>query len=330
MATRHGENACVHPVIERHGGRRRRCVRCGVTWSVWKHRRGRKRRPRRLKRLRRTFLHNLTVSQQAFLSGQSYETTKARHRRALESLARRSNATSIPRGPLILVLDGLWFRINGKRWTVYLMALRSVSGKTARFLHPIIRRENESATGWERAVSEIPPEAARRIIALVSDGLRGLRALAKRHDWQYQWCHFHLLGRLANVCGTRKRTLAWLSGRRRVEACIRELISTRTPQRVQALRRSLAALCRGSECPRKIRMIIREVLRHTDELRAYLDHPELRLPTTSNIMESLNSRLRDLAGRSRGFRTGVALARWIIAYIYFHSKSVCRPKNPQN
>lgn len=283
-----------------------------------------------MRRLRRTFVHKFTVSQQAFLSGQDYEIAKARHRRALQSLMRWPKALTIPRGRLILVLDGLWFRINGERWVVYLMALRSVSGMTARFARPIIRRENESAAGWKRAISELLPEATRRIVALVSDGLRGLRQIAKERGWQYQWCHFHLLGRLANVCGTRKRTLAWLSGRRRVEAHIRELISTESVRRVRGLRRSLAALRRDPACPRKIRMIIHEVLQHIDELRAYLDHPELRLPATSNVMESLNSRLRDLAGRSRGFRTGPALERWITAYLYFHSKSVCRPKNPQN
>lgn len=330
MTTRHGENACVHPKVERHGGRRRRCVQCGATWSVWKHRRGKKRRARRLKRLRRTFLYGLTIRQQAFLSGLDYEVTKARHRRTLESVRRLAWPTIRLSGLLILLLDGLWFRILGERWIVYLMALRSVSGNTVRFLRPVICRENESAEGWRRAVRKIPASFDKRICALVSDGLRGLRLLAKERGWQYQWCHFHLLGRMANVFGTRKRTLAWLEGRRTAEACIRELITTASEKRIRALTRILTALSRDPECPRKIRMVIHEVLRHTDGLRTYLDHPWLRLPATSNVMESLNSRLRSLAGRARGFRTGQALARWIIAYVYFHSRGKCYPKNPQN
>lgn len=135
---------------------------------------------------------------------------------------------------------------------------------------------------------------------------------------------------MANVFGTRKRTVVWIRGRRRTEQDIRALITTTSPQRLTALRRSLAISSGDPGCPRKIRMIIREVLRHTDELRAYLDHPNLRLPATSNVMESLNSRLRALAGRSRGFRTGPALERWITAYVFFHSKGLCRPKIPQN
>lgn len=283
-----------------------------------------------MKRLRRTFLHGLSVRQQAFLSGLDYETTKARHRRVLESFSRLPWPSIRLSGRLILVLDGLWFRIVDERWIVYLMAIRSVSGKTARFLRPMVCRENECAEGWGRAMAEIPPAIQKRICALVSDGLRGLRRLAKERGWTYQWCHFHLLGRMANVFGTRKKTVAWIRERRHAERCIRHLITTRSPRRVVALRRTLVQLSRDPECPRKIRMIIREVLRHTDELRAYLDHPELRLPSTSNVMESLNSRLRGLAGRSRGFRTGRALERWITAYVFFHPKGVCSPKIPQN
>lgn len=330
MTTRHGEITCPHPIVHRHGKRRRRCANCGTTWSVWKCRRGRKPRARRSKRLHRTFVHGLSVRQQAFLSGLDYETTKARHRRTIESIAQRNWPAIRLRGPLVLLLDGLWFRINRERWIVYLMAVRSVSGQTARFLRPVVCRENESKQGWERTVSQIPPAMQKRICALICDGLRGLRFLAKERGWRYQWCHFHLLGRMVNVFGTRKRTVAWLKGRRQAEACIRELITTPSKQRVSVLSRRLVALSRDPECPRKIRMVIHEVLRHTDDLRTYLDYPELQLPATSNVMESLNSRLRSLAGRSRGFRTGQSLERWIVAYVSFHSRSKCCPKIPQN
>lgn len=264
------------------------------------------------------------------LSGVDYETMKARHRQTLESISHVPWPTIRLRGRLILLLDGLWFTIAGERWIVYLMALRSIQGNTATFLRPIVRREHESRQGWERALETIPANLQRRVCALVSDGLRGLRLVAKERGWQYQWCHFHLLGRIANVFGTRKRTVVWLNGRRRSEACIRELITTSSPQRIHILRRTLIHLCEDAGCPRKIRMMIREVLRHTDVLRTYLDYPALRLPATSNVMESLNSRLRSLSGRSRGFRTGQALERWMVVYVYFNSTSKCDPKIPQN
>lgn len=330
MTTRHGEIDCFHRHIHRHGKRRRRCADCGATWSVWKRRRGKKRHPRRLKRLQRTFVHGFTIRQQAFLSGQSYEKTKARHHQTLEGVCDRSWPSVRLRGSLILLLDGLWFCIEGERWVAYLLALRSVSGETIRFLRPFVCRENECSSGWERVISLIPASLQKRICALVSDGLRGLPQIAQSHGWVYQWCHFHLLGRMANVFGTRKKTLTWMRGRRRTEYCIRTLITTKSSQEVEALQNTLFLLSRRAGCPRKIRMIIREVLRHTDALRAYLDHPELRLPATSNVMESLNSRLRDLAGRSRGFRTGRSLEHWITAYVFFNSGGVCRPKIPQN
>lgn len=330
MTTRHGEISCTHPIIHRHGKRRRRCSECGATWSVWKHRRGKKNRKRRTKSLHRTFLHGLTVRQQANLSGRNYEAMKASHRRTLESVSHLPWHTIHLRGRLILLLDGIWFRLGKVRWVAYVMAVRSISGKTAHFLRPIVCEENESRAGWERAIESIPTGIRKRISALVSDGLRGLNQIAKERGWVYQWCHFHLLGRMANVMGTRKQTVAWLLGRRRAEKRIRELIGTGSSRRVKACRRMLQASLREAECPRKIRMIIREVLRHTDELRAYRDHPELCLPATSNVMESLNSRLRNLAGRSHGFRTGKALERWIFSYMYFNSTSNCRPKFPQN
>jgi hypothetical protein len=135
---------------------------------------------------------------------------------------------------------------------------------------------------------------------------------------------------MANVLGTRKRTLRWMHGRRRAERTIRELIATRERRRVTILRRRLATLAGDPECPRKIRMIMREMLRRTADLRAYLEYPDLRLPATSNVMESMNSRLRALAGRSRGFTTGIALERWIVAAVSFNPRATCRPKIPQN
>lgn len=328
MPTRHGEIHCSHPTIHGHGPRRKRCAICGKSWKLWPKKRGPKKRKRRTKRLERTFLHDFTLKQQAFLSGIPYGKVKKRQKAIILSLQRKPWPSIRLKGKLILLLDGIWFRICGKRWILYLLALRSTKSDTVRFLRPVIVQGNENREGWEAAIAAIPPRLQKRICALVSDGLRGLPALAEERGWVYQWCHFHLLGRMANVIGTKKKTLSWMKGRKKTDQYIRELITTGSEKRLTYLRKTLRSLSRDPECPGKIRGIIREVLRRQDALRTYLDHPELRLPNTSNVMESFNSQLRKLSSRSHGFRTGKSLSQWMTAYTYFHSTGTCRPKKP--
>lgn len=330
MFNQHGEIPCVHPRVERHGGRRRRCVLCGATWSVHQRRRGRKKRPRRLKSLVPTFVGKLTLRQRAHLKGRKSGTVSKRHRATLDVLGKVPWPVTIPQGPLLLIIDGLWFEIGNTRWVVYLMALRKTDADEAVFLRPILQPGAESQKQWRATLQIIPADVQHRICALISDSFRGVKELCNEHGWLLQRCHAHLLRRIADVFGTKKQTLRWKKGRQQAEGLIRTLITIEDAGRVLILIQKLHRLSEDPSCPRKVCMIIREVIRHHETFRTYLSHPELNLPITTNTIESLNSRLRELAGRSRGFRSPKSLERWIVAYLWFHPTSKCRPKNPQN
>lgn len=330
MTTQHGEISCRHLNIYGHGARRRRCAGCGKTWTRWKRKRGRTPRARRTKQLARTFKDKLTLVQQAKRSGVDIETLKKRHRLALQTLLTKSWPVRPPHGQLILLLDGLWFTFLKKRWVVYLMALRSVKRDQAVFLRPLLRPEHESRQQWREVISTLPSGARQRICALVTDSFSGVKGLACSQGWVLQRCHAHLLRRIANVFGRRKRTLKWRRGRERAEALIRTLITARCPDMVARIVRTLQRLSDNPACPYKVRMIIREVVRFQEDFRAYLLHPHLRLPATTNTIESKNNYLREVTKRSHGLRTPGALERWIVAAVHYCPKSKCRPKNLQN
>lgn len=330
MNTLHREILCSHSIIHSHGTRRRRCSHCGKTWVKWKRRRGRKPRKRRIKELRHTFLDGLTLVQQAKLGGVDIETLKKRHRLALHALLAKPWPVRPPQGRLILLLDGLWFTFQKKRWVVYLMALRSVKRDQAVFLRPLLRPGHESRQQWQEVISTLPPGTRQRICALVTDSFSGVKGLAHPQGWVLQRCHAHLLRRIGNVFGRRKRTLKWRKGREHAEAQIRTLLTARYPGLVAGIIRTLQRLADNPACPYKVRMIIREVIRFQEDFRAYLLHPQLRLPATTNTIESKNNYLREVTKRSHGLRTPKAMERWIVAAVRYCPKSKCRPKNLHN
>jgi len=322
MVNQHGERDCAHRRTKRFGGRRRRCTACGVTWRIRPRRRGPKRRPRRIVVLTRTFRDPLTLVQIARLRRWSITAVKERQRGALDAALRQPWPARIPRGRLILVSDGLWFAVDDERWVAYLCALRSIRSTRVVFLRPILKPGHECEERWREVVEGMSPSLHHRIPPWVSDSVHGVEVIAAEHGWVLQRCHAHLLRRVADVMGTRKR-LRWLAGRRLAAARIQELIAADDPR---AAPRSLRRLVCDPNCPTKVRGVIRAVLRRHGEYRSYLTHPDLRLPTTTNTVEGMNARIRELAGRSRGFRTQAALERWIIGFVRCNLTAKCRPK----
>src|SRR5258708_4621465 len=88
---------------------------------------------------------------------------RKRFRHALRRFISTPNTTALPQGPLILLMDGLWFRFGGKPWVLYLIALRSSCEQKAVFLDPVIIEGQEGFHRWEKAVATIPAEARGRI-----------------------------------------------------------------------------------------------------------------------------------------------------------------------
>lgn len=330
METRHGEIGCSHPVVHGHGKRRKRCTRCGVTWTIRKKRRGRKPRKRRLAGVAHAMRRQQSLTSRARRAHRTVSALSQRYAATLASLNRTPWPARIPSGALLLIIDGLWFRFRGIRWTAYLMAVRSVHGDDAIFLCPVFRCEWESAEGWSRCIGDIPRGTQSRIVALISDSIRGIEYVAADHGWILQRCHFHLMARLHVFLGSIKRRIGWRSGRRRAYQAVKEIIATTDPVTTRRLSARMKRYIAHPMCPKPYRYRLREVLRRLDDYRSCLLYPHLNLPSTTNVMESMNSQIRGFLGRARGYRTPEALERWLLMFVRLHHTMKCRKKNLQN
>lgn len=143
--------------------------------------------------------------------------TRAAQQQALRRFVARPSPQKIPRGPLVLLADGLWFEFDGIPWVLYLTSLKPCRGNQATFLDPILLPGREGASRWQQALVAIPPTARRRIQAMVVDNLPGMRKLAHQHRWVLQLCHFHLLLKLLARRGRVRYTL-------RIQTTVREFL----------------------------------------------------------------------------------------------------------
>ena len=288
--------------------------------------RGRKPLKRRVEALAKTFVEKLTIVQQARRSPASADALSKRHAASLSVLAGRPWPHEPPAGSLILVMDAIWFRHDGKRHTAYLMGLRAVGEDTLHFLRPVLRSGNESQKQWQEVIDGIPEEVSKRILAVVSDSFSGAGGIAKAHDWIFQRCQAHLLLRLETICGDNKRTVSWRDGRQELKRLAYALMNARDERKASEIADQFFVLGQDNRCPRKLKMIVTETLRYLREFRACYLHPELRLPATTNALENTNGRIRSLLNRSRGCRTPDPLLRWITGFLWFNPTVICRPK----
>jgi len=210
--------------------------------------------------------------------------------RLKKAMSKKQRENEYPKGWLILIADALWFNLDGKRWTLYIMAVRSITGGQAFFLDPILLQGRESGEGWRQALSSIPPDIENRLLALVSDGFRGLCALAKENKWVNQRCHFHLILQFQIQLGDWKK-LPDSPYRKEIFAMVCGLLKTRDKE-IECTEK-LYELLSDQKCPRRYRMIGMEFLRRINDFRAYIKYTELHLPHTTNCIESFNKIIRD-------------------------------------
>lgn len=200
---------CGHMRVHGHGPRRRRCADCGVTWTMRAKRRGRKSRKRRVALVARTFTRPYPLTERARDSGTNTRVVQQRHAAALRVLTDRPWPHRLPSGDLILVCDALWHTVDGEEWTTYLVGLRAVHGEDIVFLRPILRPGHEAQEQWREIIGTIPKRTRQRIHAMVTDSFSGVGTIADAEGLVLQRCHFHLLGKLATLCGNRKRRITW-------------------------------------------------------------------------------------------------------------------------
>ena len=331
MESHHGESHDCRAHGWRHGGRRRCCTICGRTWTVYPRRPGRKKLraekmlPRHLligKLPARLFIARRRCSPTAF-----YEHS----RRAFARLAKRPYWPQLPEtDDLILMVDGLWFAVRGVESVLYSLALRPVHSDNAYLLDPIVLDGKEYEKTWRDAIgTAIRPDALPRIRALVADGFKGARAIASDHGWIYQRCHWHLLSTLGTFGVRRCKRMRGRVARDVVLRLVHELLYEQDEQLVPQLCADLRELacdeCLGN---RRIRYVVTNFLRDVDHFRAYLRHPELRLPTTTGAMESLHALVRGAISRVNSPQSILNRARCLVR---LHPPVRCNGhKNPQD
>lgn len=323
----HAKSPCCRGTIIHFGNRRRQCTRCGATWSIRPQKRGRKRRRIRGSLIDTVFSDKRTLTSLARRKDISQPAMTKRFRRSLDWYLRRPDAAPPLRAHhYALVADALWFRFNKERWTLYLRALKPTTRDTATLLDPVLLPGKENAWDWRQVIAETPQSLKTRIKAFVSDGFRGSKRIVKEYGWIFQRCHFHLIAQLQVRRGRRKTTIAGRYTREEIYQTVRKVLVCKNRSRVKALKDHLRALIRRRDCPRKLKGIAREFLRNVSHFRAYLNHPALHLPNTTNTIESLNSIIRDLCG---SIRTPTSLTRWTHALLKHHSTFTCKRANHQ-
>jgi transposase-like protein len=211
-----------------------------------------------------------------------------------------------------------------------IILIRSVKGVIAHLVVLDALAGGESAENWEEAFSRIPPGVRRRIVALVSDEHRTLSAYAVRQGWIHQVCTVHVKARFHHWLPRWERTSFREECRQAWEAA-KTVCDDPNMRHVRAALHTLQDLGRCTGLPTLLRKHSRGLSREWRSCRSYLDHPELRLPDTSNVVESVASIIREMLAKRRGFRTRSSLRLWLRLIQKMHPTVTCNPaKTLQN
>jgi hypothetical protein len=315
MNSAHAKSLCCRAKIYRFGSRRRQCSNCKRTWSIRKKKRGPKawRFPSGI--MKAVVLEGRTLKTLARDHGLTPQGLSRHFRRVLRQFVSQPRALCVPDGPLILLLDGVYFRFRKKDWVLYLMAVKACQQSRAVFLDPLLLPGRENMRGWSQAIAAIPSHIHQRIQASVSDEISGIIRLSTGQGWIVQLCHFHLISRLQNCRGRRNRRLADRPLREELYQRTRQALELPDGPDLETVLNQLRELLRQATGLRVMRMIVREFLRRVDHFRAYRNHPELDLPSTTGAVETMGRRVRDLMRQTRSTRTPQALKLWATAFI---------------
>lgn len=322
MAPRHAKSPCCGAPVRRRGGRRRQCIQCKRTWSIRRKKCGRPRTRHTDALLKRILLDGHTLAQEARNFRVQTVSIAARCAVALRTFV-ASPAPPLPQGPYVLVVDGVYFKFGRKEWVSYQMAVKPINSHRMYFLDPVLIQGRETITAWKQAVARIPKETKKQIQGLVSDGLRGFQSLAAEHGWIHQRCHFHLL---ASLVRGRYRTKG--SGvRDDILKAVRVMLADEPPAKRARARRALTRYIAHPKCPAYVRKHILEFLAREQDFRAYLSHPKLHLPTTTNAMESTGKLVRKA---TRTARTPESLKLRATAFLRLKKSVVCNGSDAQD
>lgn len=308
------KSACCGAKVYRIGGKRRRCCGCRHTWSVHRARCGRKKRrsDRDLPRL--LLVEHMPARVLSRRRHCSVSTIYRRYRQAVDGSIARGVLPALPAEvDLVMLADGLRFTIRGERWVQYTIALKPSHDERAHFADPILIPGSESAANWQTAFAMLPPAVVRRVRALVTDGLRGMKETAAASGWVYQRCHFHVWALLR----------AWLWPLERADnRVIHQAVSDALTAADSTVADEARAFLRSYVVanPGGVSGTLKQLLRDWAAVRAHIDHPDLCIPTTTNVVESMHNLLRETAART-GTVTGIL--RRVTALVRLHPTFVC-------
>lgn len=321
MATIHRVSSCCRAPVRKFGGRRRQCTRCKKTWRIHPHRAGRKWRRSSHALAVRVLDRGSPVSHA--MARQANVTPRAlqyRMSRALKMTLARPRVLPELRGTYTLVADGVWYTFGRQEWVLYLMILKPRRRNRGHLLDPVILPGRERYENWMAAINTIPRDIRKRISSFVSDHFSASELVADTTDWLHQLCHFHLIAELQKRRGRRKRRLHGVSIREEAYQCVVRLLRRNSRQLVERL----FVLVARKDCPRKIRMIVREYLRTKDRYETYRTHSELTIPNTTGSVESLGKLIRR---RTWMLRTPHSVLQWATAFVRLRRYIKCNGKS---
>ena len=328
MNSKHVKSPCCQAKIRRFGQRRRQCGLCKKTWTIRRKKRGRPRHRVSSNLLREVFLRNFALKQ--LFSGRIKVGLPAFRYRCRQAMARFLAIPyryPVPKGPLILLADALWFQFGGKRWTLYLTALKACQGNTAYFLRPSLVLGKEGAYTWAAVINEIPAEVRARICAIIADNLRGMQALAERNNWVLQLCQFHMLMKLQLHKGGFHRKLRGGRTREETDKLIRYAMATTDAHKLNVAVGRLNEICEKSCGTKRMKGVVREFVNCISFYRAYLNYPNLGLPTTTNTMEAMSGLIRSLLRRTRAGSNPESLEMWATTLVKMKGRLLCNGRN---
>lgn len=320
MTHLHEKSPCCQGLVRRFGGRRRQCVVCKKTWSVWQRKQGRKRR-----RISPSLLFQ-------YFAGKyipSTPTERARLRIALKKYNDTVSWSDIPDDPLIAVADGMIEYIDKEVHTIYFILLRPLNGIKAIIIEPFCLPGQETPDGWKQAFAHLVPRVREQIVAIVCDGHRAFAGLSDQYGWIVQRCHFHLFARIGHNASFRSATTRTGLLGRIILRLARIVTTTRDPNALQEALKELE-FHKCTVRSRTFKTVLSGFLHNYEDYRTYLDYPLLYLPTTSNSAEHLIGCLRRMQYKARGFSSLPALLAWIKGWCKHQKTITCRGKNQQH
>lgn len=274
--------------------------------------------------LHRVFVQGFTLGQLfSKRPGIALAAYRYRFRQAVRRFVARPAPQQIPPGPLVLLVDGLWFQFEGRPWVLYLTALKPCQRRYAVFLDPLLFPGKEGASGWREAIAAIPASPLRRIQALVADNLPGMRGFAHEHGWVLQLCHFHMLLKLQVRHRGVRYALRGGPVREEIDQLIRGGLHGLDGRLLHRALDRLDRLSRSDCGTPRIQAAVREFLHGLAFYRAYLTYPQLGLPQTTNVVESMGRILREMLRSSRAGSNPAALLLWATALIRMRPTMTC-------